>query len=105
MICNEDSEANSGLQKLKQDSFSICYWNLDSLPAHSFAKLMKWKLYNWLYKRDFIYLSETYLDSTTHDNLLEIECYNPVRVDYPNNVNIGGVSICYKESLSFQVIN
>ena len=37
--------------------------------------------------------SETYLDSTIPDNLLEIDGYNLVRADHPNNIKRGGVCI------------
>ena len=58
-----------------------------------------------MYKYDFICLSETYLDSTTPDNLLEIDGYNLVRADHPDNIKRGGVCIYYKESLPVRVIN
>ena len=58
-----------------------------------------------MYKYDCICLSETYLDSTTPDNLLEIDGYNLVRADHPNNIKRGGVCIYYKESLPVRVIS
>ena len=36
-----------------------------------------------MYKQDLICLSETYLEYTTPDSLLEIDGYNLVRVDHP----------------------
>ena len=50
-------------------------------------------------------MSETYLDSATPNNLLEIEGYNLVRADNLNNVKRGGVCIYYKESLPVRAIN
>ena len=58
-----------------------------------------------MYKHDFICLSETYLDSSTPDKLLEIDGYILVRADHPNNIKIGGVCIYYKESLPVRVIS
>ena len=58
-----------------------------------------------MYKHNFICLSETYLDSTTPDSLLEIDVYNLVRVVHPNNIKRGGVCVCYKESLPVQIIS
>ena len=58
-----------------------------------------------MYKHDFIYLSDTYLDSSTPDSLLEIDGYILVRADHPNNIKIGGVCIYYKESLPVRVIS
>ena len=58
-----------------------------------------------MYKHDFICLSETYLDSTITDSLLEIDGYNLVRADHPNNIKRGGVCIYYKGSLPVRVIS
>ena len=58
-----------------------------------------------MYKYDCICLSETYLDSTTPDNLLKIDGYNLVRADHPDNIKRGGVCIYYKESLPVRVIS
>ena len=63
------------------------------------------KAYISMYKHDFICLSETYLDSSTPDSLLEIDGYILVRADHPNNIKRGGVCIYYKESLPFRVIS
>ena len=52
-----------------------------------------------MYKHNFIWSSETWLDSSTLDDLLEIDGYNLVLTDYPNNIKRGGVCIYYKESL------
>ena len=40
-----------------------------------------------------IHLSETYHDCTTPDSLLEIEGYNLVRADHPNNIKRCGICI------------
>ena len=58
-----------------------------------------------MYKHDFICLSETYLDSSTPDGLLEIDGYNLVRVDHPNNIKRSEVCIYYKESLPVRVMS
>ena len=44
-----------------------------------------------MHKYDFICLSETYLDSKIPDSLLEIDWYNLVRADHPNNIKRDGV--------------
>ena len=58
-----------------------------------------------MYKHHFICLSETYLDSSTPDRLLEIDGYILVRADYSNNIKRGRVCIYYKESLPVRVIS
>ena len=50
-------------------------------------------------------LSETYLDSSIPDNLIDIEGYKLIRADHPDNIKRGGVCIYYKESLPVQIIN
>ena len=58
-----------------------------------------------MYKHDFICLSETYLDSTIPNILLEIDGDNLVHADHPNNIKRGGVCIYYRESLPVRVIS
>ena len=58
-----------------------------------------------MYKHDFKFLSETYLDSSTPDGLLEIDGYNLVHTEHSNNIKRGGVCINYKESLPVRVIS
>ena len=102
LLCNGDIESDPGPQKSKQNSLSICHWNRNSLSAHNFAKLMQLKAYNSIYKHDFICLSETCLDSTTANNMPEIEGYNLVRADHLNNVKRGED---VRESFPVRVIN
>ena len=105
LLCHGDIEPNPGPKKLKRSSLSICHWNLNILSAHNFSKLTQMKTYISMYKHDFICLSETYLDSSTPDGLLEIDGYNLVRADHPNNIKRGRVCIYYKESLPVRVIS
>ena len=105
LSCHGDIELNPGPRKEKKNSLSVCHWNLNSLSAHNFSKLTQLKAYNAIYKHDFICLSETFLDSSIPDNLLEIEGYRLVRSDHPNDIKRGGVCIYYKESLPVRVIN
>ena len=71
--CHRDADLNPGPKKLKINSFSICHWNLNSLAAHNFSKFTQLIPYNSIYKHDFVCLSETYLDSSIPDNLIDIE--------------------------------
>ena len=50
--CYGDIESNSGLKKLKPNSFSVCHWNLNSLSAHNFLKLsiVFWCSFGQLFK-------------------------------------------------------
>ena len=55
--CHADIEPNPGPKKLKINSLSVFYWNLNILSAHKFSKLTQLKAYISLYKNDFICLS------------------------------------------------
>ena len=100
-----DIELNPGPRKLSDNNLSVCHWNLNSITAHNFSKLTKLKGYISSYKYDVICLSETYLDSSTPNNLIDIEGYNLVRADHPDYTKRGGVCIYYKESLPVKIIN
>ena len=58
--CHMNIELNPGPKKLKKNSLSVCYWNLNSLPAHNFSKLTQLKTYISMYKHDFICLSQLF---------------------------------------------
>ena len=103
--CHGYIELNPGPRKLKINSFSICHWNLNSLAAQNFSKLTQLIAYNSIYKYYFICLSETYLDSSIPDNLIDTEGYKLLRADHPDNIKRGGVCIYYKELLPVQIIN
>ena len=92
--CHGDIELNPGPRRLKENTLSICHWNLNKLSAYNFSKLTQLKAYISTYKHDFICLSETYLDSSIPDNLIEIS-YSLVRADHPDNIKRGGVCIYY----------
>ena len=100
-----DIELNPGPSKTKENTLSVGHWNLNSLTARNFSKLTQLKVYISIYKHGFICLSETYLDSLTPDNLIDIEGYTLVRVDHPDNIKRGGVCIYYKEFLPVRVIS
>ena len=87
------------------NTVSVCHWNLNSITEHNFSKLTQLKAYISTFKYDFICLSETFLDSSTPDNLVDIQGYNLARTDHPDNTERGGVYIYYKESLPARVIN
>ena len=84
-------------------TLSICHWNLNSICAHSFAKLTLLRAYVSVRKFDIICLSETYLDYSIDDENLEISGYYLIRSDYPSNIKRGGICIYYKNFLPLKV--
>ena len=105
LLCHGGIEINPGPKKFKKNSLSVCHWNLNNLSAHNFSKLTQLKAYTSIYKDDFICLSETYLDSSIPDSLLEIDGYDLICSDHPNDIKRGGICIYYKESLPVRAIN
>ena len=84
--CHGDIELNPGPRKSKGNTVSVCHWNLNSITAHNFSKLTQLKAHISTYNYDFICLLETFLDSSTPDNLVDIQGHNLVRTDHPENV-------------------
>ena len=100
-------ELNPRLKPNSGENFSICHWNLNSIPAHNFLKNSLLNAYNSLHKFDIICLSETYLDSSilTQDPNLEMHVYTLIRADHSSNVKRGGVYVYYKNPLSLKLLN
>ena len=106
LLCG-DVELNPGPNQNTAKRLSTCYWNLNSIAAHNFAKLVLLKAFNLIPKFDIICLSETYLDSSIlhNDGNLEIPGYNLVRSNPPSNKNRGGVCVYYKSHLPLRIID
>ena len=104
---SDDIEFNPGPKPDSSQSFSICYWNLNSMSAHNYSKISLLTAYISIHYFDIIYLSETYLTSTTdiNDGNLKIPGYIMYRVDHPSDVKRGGVCIYYKTMLSLKVLS
>ena len=103
LLCRGDIESNPSPRKLKENTLSICHWNLNSITAHNFSKLTQLKAYISTYKHHFICLSEMYRNSSIPDNLIVIKGCNLVCADHLDNIKRGGVCIYYKESLPVQI--
>ena len=61
LLCS-DVDLNPGSNQNSAKKLSICHWNLNSLAAHNFAKLILLNALNSIRKFDLVCLSETYLD-------------------------------------------
>ena len=99
-------EVNPAPKRTSTSNISICHWNLNSISAHNYTKSFLLKAYIAFHKFDIIYLSETYLDSSTtsDDDNLAISGYNLIRSDHPSNNKRGGVCIYYKNFLPLRVL-
>ena len=82
-----DTEPNPGQRGKHSQYFSFCHWNLNSLPARNYAKVLLLQAFNTLHKFELIYLSETYLDSSisTEEKSLIIDGYALLCADHPSD--------------------
>ena len=106
LLCG-DVELNPRPNQNTAKEPSICHWNLNSIAAHNFAKLVLFKAFNSIHKFDIICLSEIYLDSSVlcNDSNLEVPGYNLVCSDHLSNKKCGGVCIYYKSYLPSRIID
>ena len=102
-----DIETNPGPYNETAENISICHWNLNGIAAHNYIKHSMLEAYNALYSYDLICISETFLDSShsDDDHILNMQGYNLIRADHPDNTKRGGVCIYYKEHLPLKVRN
>ena len=106
LLCG-DIESNPGPNDLPSQPISVCYWNVNGIAAHDYVKLSLLKAYNAAYNYDIICLGETYLNSSHlhSDQRINIQGYQLLRADHPDNTNRGGVSLYYKENLPLRIRN
>ena len=104
-----DVEVNPGPKRnsCQSQSFSIGHWKLNSLIAHSLAKVSLLTAYVSVNKFDIACLSETFLNSKvlTDDENLQIPGYSIARVDRPSNTKRGGVCVFYKTLLPLRLLD
>ena len=103
-----DVQFNPGPKDKSSSAFSICHWNfLNSITAHSYAKISLLKAYIADQNFNVVCISETSLDSSTayDDSNLEIAGRNLIRSDHPSNKKRGGVCIYYKNSLPLRYLS
>ena len=99
IICSSDIEANPGPKKNTKISF--CHWHLNGVAAYNFSKVSLLQAMATTHEYDIICLSETFLDSSFNslDDRINIEGYNLLRADHPNDNKRGGVCMYFKEHL------
>ena len=107
IIISGDVETNPGPQSKRCQEFSICHWNLNSIPTHRFIKVSVLKAYITIYNYDVICLSETYLDSSIpfNEKNLDIPGYKLVPADQPSNSKPGRVCVYYRYSLPLKILD
>ena len=86
-----DVEPNPGPKE--KDCLSICHYNVNSLAAHNFAKLLTLEAFISVHHYDIICISESFLDSTfsPDDSALTLKGFKLIRADHPLNIKRGGI--------------
>ena len=102
-----DIELNPGPQKSSHSYFYCGHRSVNSLVTDNYSKVVALKDYNFIYKYDFICISETFLNSSfeSDDKNHMLEGYNSIRSDHPNNTKRDGVCIYYKGSLAVRLVD
>ena len=92
-----DVEKNPGPNSKPDQSFSICYWNLNSITAYNFSKILSLSAYNCIYHFEIICLSETFLNSdiSSDNEYLDIPGYRLIRSDHPSPSNDKRGGVCF----------
>ena len=101
VLLSGDVQLNPKLKDKSSSASSICHLSLNSVTAHSYAKVSLVEAYIAAQKFDTVCIFETYLDSSTFydDGDLEIAGYNLTGSDHPSNKKRGDVCIYYKNSI------
>ena len=104
LLCG-DIEENPGPKTMPNDNLSVCHWSVNSIPSHNFKKIAVLKKFVAMHKFDIICISETFLSDTYENNDLNLNGYNLLRADHPNNAKRGGICTYYKETLALRMIS
>ena len=94
-------QGRHGPKTKSNDNLSVCHWNVNSIPSHSFQKIAVLKSFVAIHKFDIICISETFLNNTYEDNDLNLNGYSLLQADHPKS---RGVCIYYKETLALKVL-
>ena len=100
-------ELNPGPNQKQDQSLSICYCNLNSIPAHDFQKLESLQCYISSNRVSILCLSETFLNSdlSWDGGNLQLLGFNLIRTDHPSNIKRGRICIYYQDFLPLKLIN
>ena len=103
LILSNDVERNPGY--VKNELFTFCNWNLNSLGKENFSRVELIEANNSLFDYDLISLCETSLSNTVELPDIMLENYTFISSNNPNNTRTGGVGLFYRSCLSIKVRN
>ena len=77
-----DIKINPEPKDKSSSAFSIFHWNLNSITAHNYAKVLFLEAYIAVHKFDIVCMAQTCLDPSNayDDGNLEIEGYNLIKI-------------------------
>ena len=101
LLLGGDIESNPGPNE-RDNSLSICHWNLNSVWVDEFAKIAQITAFFNVHKFDIFCIGESFLDSSieTDDSRLKIDNYELLRSDHPSNSRQGGVCLYHRDHIS-----
>ena len=98
-----DIEENLGPKTKLNDNLSVCYWNVNSIPSHNFQKITVPESFVAMHKFDIICISETSLNNSYKDNVLNLNGYSLLRVRHPSNRKRGSVYLWYRYRIEMKI--
>ena len=105
LLCG-DIELNPGPKQKTANKIFIFHWNLNSIVAHNFAKLVLLKACKSVHKWYKFFIGNiSWLNILPDDSNLKIPGYNLVRSDHPSNKRRWGLCIYYKSYLPLRIID
>ena len=104
LLCG-DIEENPGPITKPNNNLSVCHWNVNSIPSHTFQEIAVLQSFVAVHKFDIICVSKTFLNNTYEDNDLNLDGYSLLRADHPTNAKRGGVCIYHRDTLVLKGIS
>lgn len=86
----------------RADKLNICHINVQSLCAREFSKFEELKSLFVNSKADIICMSETWLNESIDDSMIQIEGYDLIRND--RNRHGGGICVYFRKNLCFKLL-
>ena len=94
ILLSGDIETNPG-----PGTLDFCTWNLNSIAAYDFLRVVLLEAYNSVHKYDLIGIVETHLDTTINEARLALDGYTFYKSSHPQNMKRGGVGLYVKDTL------
>ena len=103
-ILSGNMELNPGPKPNSGQKFSLCHWDLNSIPGHNFSKIQLLSACNSLNVFVIIFLPETYLDFSIlpQDPNVEMQGYMLIRAEHPSSFKTRGSLLLLQKPFSLE---